>query len=81
MESLNRRVQFTFIGPSEFASTKPSSSRPSSSSGNRTGGRPITPRTPMGRSQDPTRFRPRMVEPVIPDEVTGGELEKSALAG
>lgn len=34
----------------------------------------------MGRSADPTRFRPRIVEPVIPDEVTGEELEKSARA-
>lgn len=34
----------------------------------------------MGRSNDPTRFRPRIVEPVIPDEVTGEELEKSARA-
>lgn len=40
----------------------------------------ITPRTPMGRSNDPTRFRPRIVEPIIPDEVTGEELEKSARA-
>jgi len=34
----------------------------------------------MGRSSDPTRFRPRIVEPLIPDEVTGEELEKSARA-
>lgn len=34
----------------------------------------------MGRSNDPTRFRPRIVEPFIPDEVTGEELEKSARA-
>ena len=40
----------------------------------------ISPRTPMGRSNDPTRFRPRIVEPVIPDEVTGEELEKRARA-
>ena len=64
-------------------------SRPSSSSSDRprpdrsrTGGpsRAVTPRTPMGRSSDPTRFRPRIVEPLIPDEVTGEELEKSARA-
>jgi tetratricopeptide (TPR) repeat protein len=42
--------------------------------------RPVTPRTPMGRSSDPTRFRPRIVEPLIPDDVTGEELEKSARA-
>jgi tetratricopeptide (TPR) repeat protein len=40
----------------------------------------ISPRTPMGRSSDPTRFRPRIVEPLIPEEVTGEELEKSARA-
>jgi hypothetical protein len=40
----------------------------------------ISPRTPMGRSQDPTRFRPRIVEPLIPDGVTGEELEKTARA-
>ena len=34
----------------------------------------------MGRSQDPTRFRPRIFEPLIPDEITGEELEKSARA-
>lgn len=34
----------------------------------------------MGRSSDPTRFRPRIVEPLIPEEVTGEELEKSARA-
>jgi tetratricopeptide (TPR) repeat protein len=34
----------------------------------------------MGRSSDPTRFRARIFEPVIPDEVTGEELEKSARA-
>lgn len=34
----------------------------------------------MGRSNDPTRFRPRIVEPLIPDEVTGEELEKTARA-
>jgi hypothetical protein len=51
----------------------------SKTAGNRTG-RTVTPRTPMGRSQDPTRFRPRIFEPVIPDEVTGEELEKSARA-
>jgi hypothetical protein len=42
--------------------------------------RPVSPRTPMGRSNDPTRFRPRIVEPLIPDEVTGEELEKTARA-
>ena len=66
--------------PRKFAGSKPSSGRPSNSSGDRTGGRPITPRTPMGRSADPTRFRPRIVEPLIPEEVTGEELEKSARA-
>jgi hypothetical protein len=40
----------------------------------------ISPRTPMGRSSDPTRFRPRIVEPLIPEEVTGEELEKTARA-
>ncbi len=58
-------------------------SRPSSSSSDRrpsTSGRAVSPRTPMGRSSDPTRFRPRIVEPLIPDEVTGEELEKSARA-
>lgn len=44
------------------------------------GGRSVSPRTPMGRSADPTRFRARIFEPVIPDEVTGEELEKSARA-
>ncbi|MFZ2226890.1 MAG: hypothetical protein WA090_09800 [Candidatus Nanopelagicaceae bacterium] len=34
----------------------------------------------MGRSSDPTRFRPRIVEPLIPEEVTGEELEKTARA-
>ena len=34
----------------------------------------------MGRSSDPTRFRPRIYEPLIPEEVTGEELEKSARA-
>jgi tetratricopeptide (TPR) repeat protein len=34
----------------------------------------------MGRSNDPTRFRPRIVEPLIPEEVTGEELEKTARA-
>ncbi|HEX7405536.1 MAG TPA: hypothetical protein VF307_06395 [Candidatus Nanopelagicaceae bacterium] len=34
----------------------------------------------MGRASDPTRFRPRIIEPLIPDEVTGEELEKSARA-
>lgn len=34
----------------------------------------------MGRSNDPTRFRARIFEPVIPDEVTGEELEKTARA-
>jgi tetratricopeptide (TPR) repeat protein len=34
----------------------------------------------MGRSQDPTRFRARIFEPVLPDDVTGEELEKSARA-
>jgi hypothetical protein len=43
-------------------------------------GRPVSPRTPMGRSSDPTRFRPRIVEPLIPDEITGEELEKTARA-
>ncbi len=69
-------------------SGKPSSRPPSSSSDRprsdrpRTGGpsRAVTPRTPMGRSNDPTRFRPRIVEPLIPDGVTGEELEKSARA-
>jgi len=68
------------------------SSRPDSSSSSRTGssrprterddrsGRGVTPRTPMGRSSDPTRFRPRIYEPLIPEEVTGEELEKSARA-
>ena len=60
-------------------SDRPSSDRPSSSRAS-SGGRPITPRTPMGRSSDPTRFRPRIVEPLIPDEVTGEELEKTARA-
>jgi hypothetical protein len=71
-----------------------SHSRPQSSSSDR-GGRPdragatrpgvrgqssISPRTPMGRSSDPTRFRPRIIEPLIPDEITGEELEKTARA-
>jgi tetratricopeptide (TPR) repeat protein len=34
----------------------------------------------MGRSSDPTRFRPRIIEPLIPEEVTGEELEKTARA-
>ena len=34
----------------------------------------------MGRSNDPTRFRPRIIEPLIPEEVTGEELEKTARA-
>ena len=42
--------------------------------------RPVSPRSPMGRSSDPTRFRPRIVEPLIPEEVTGEELEKTARA-
>jgi len=60
---------------------RPGATRPgiSKTAGDR-GGRAVTPRTPMGRSQDPTRFRPRIFEPVIPDEVTGEELEKSARA-
>lgn len=58
---------------SKRPSSRSSSSRPSSK-------RPVTPRTPMGRSSDPTRFRPRIIEPLIPDEVTGEELEKSARA-
>ena len=74
-------------------SDRPTSDRPRSDSPR--GGRPdragatrpsvrgqgsISPRTPLGRSNDPTRFRPRIFEPVIPDEVTGEELEKSARA-
>lgn len=63
-------------------------SRPQSSSGRPSSrserddrsGRGVTPRTPMGRSTDPTRFRPRIYEPLIPEEVTGEELEKSARA-
>ena len=31
-------------------------------------GRGVTPRTPMERSQDPTRFRLRIFESMIPDE-------------
>ncbi len=60
---------------------RPGATRPgiSKTAGDRSG-RAVTPRTPMGRSQDPTRFRPRIFEPVIPDEVTGEELEKSARA-
>ena len=63
-------------------SRPPRSGKPSSrpSSKGSTSKRPVTPRTPMGRSADPTRFRPRIVEPLIPDEVTGEELEKSARA-
>jgi tetratricopeptide (TPR) repeat protein len=67
--------------PSARPSSRPSSgsnSRPSSSSDR--SARPVTPRTPMGRSSDPTRFRPRIIEPLIPGEVTGEELEKSARA-
>ena len=64
---------------SRNSSARPRSDRPSSSRPS-TGGRPITPRTPMGRSSDPTRFRPRIVEPLIPEEVTGEELEKTARA-
>ena len=69
--------------PSSSSSSRPSSSRPTSSrpsSERSSGGRSVTPRTPMGRSGDPTRFRPRIVEPLIPEEVTGEELEKSARA-
>ena len=56
-----------------------SSGRPSADRGDRSG-RGVTPRTPMGRSSDPTRFRPRIYEPLIPEDVTGEELEKSARA-
>ena len=62
--------------PDRAGATRPGMSK---TAGDRTG-RAVTPRTPMGRSQDPTRFRPRIFEPVIPDEVTGEELEKSARA-
>ncbi len=68
---------------SRSSSDRPRSDRPDSRSSSdrpRTGGRPITPRTPMGRASDPTRFRQRIVEPLIPDEVTGEELEKTARA-
>ena len=60
---------------------RPGATRPgiSKSSADR-GSRPVSPRTPMGRSSDPTRFRPRIVEPLIPEEVTGEELEKTARA-
>ena len=81
--------------PSAGSSSRPQSSSDRPRSDSPRGGRPdragatrpsvrgqgsISPRTPMGRSQDPTRFRPRIVEPLIPDEVTGEELEKTARA-
>lgn len=71
--------------PSDRASSdRPKSNRPSSSSSDRnrssSGSRSVSPRTPLGRSSDPTRFRARIHEPLIPDEVTGEELEKSARA-
>jgi hypothetical protein len=62
--------------PDRAGATRPGMSK---TAGDRSG-RAVTPRTPLGRSQDPTRFRPRIFEPVIPDEVTGEELEKSARA-
>ena len=62
--------------PDRAGATRPGISK---TAGDRSG-RPVSPRTPMGRSSDPTRFRPRIVEPLIPDEVTGEELEKTARA-
>ncbi len=66
------------------SSDRSKGARPSSSNSDRNrtsgGSRSVSPRTPLGRSSDPTRFRPRIVEPLIPDEVTGEELEKSARA-
>ena len=62
--------------PVRAGATRPGISK---TAGDRSG-RPVSPRTPMGRSQDPTRFRPRIVEPLIPEEVTGEELEKTARA-
>lgn len=62
--------------PDRAGATRPGISK---TAGDRSS-RPVSPRTPMGRSQDPTRFRPRIVEPLIPDEVTGEELEKTARA-
>ena len=62
--------------PDRAGATRPGISK---TAGDRSG-RAVTPKTPMGRSSDPTRFRPRIFEPLIPDEVTGEELEKNARA-
>lgn len=62
--------------PDRAGATRPGLSKSATDRGSRA----VSPRTPMGRSQDPTRFRPRIVEPLIPDEVTGEELEKTARA-
>lgn len=62
--------------PDRAGATRPGISKSAADRGSRA----VSPRTPMGRSSDPTRFRPRIVEPLIPEEVTGEELEKSARA-